>query len=184
MSFFDRFLRFTDMSVLVEAFSVVIRKASLESSYPGGLGGFLARTMRHSAEHRYICMDQHLVCMSFFSPDAAERAIVPLVNAGMIDVIDDEFISVAIVDQRYGPTLLCRWLSWKRNQDGFTSAWLAGKTVGDLATPDGWTPDQSLNLQRVDIRNFPDRAMRLAEEDGMETWLDFNTGRITRRLVG
>ena len=171
------------MSVLIEGFCVVIRKESLEASHPGGLAGFIVRTRKNSAEHRYICMDEHLVCLSYFSPDAAERAIVPLVNAGMIDIEDDEFIDIAIVDQRYGPTLLCRWLSWKRNPADLTSAWLAGELPGGLTIPDGWTPDRALNLKRVDIRNFPDRAMRLAEEDGMETWLDFTTGRITRRMV-
>jgi hypothetical protein len=52
-----------------------------------------------------------------------------------------------------------------------------------LSTPEGWTLESSLKLKRIDIRNFPDRALKLADENGIETWLDFQTGQITTRLA-
>jgi hypothetical protein len=169
------------MSLRVEAFCVVIRKPALEALYPRGVDGFLLHSSMRSAEHRYVCTDDHLVCLSYYTPDAAERAIVPLINAGLTDIDDDEFVDLAIVDQRYGPTLQCTWLTWAHHPDGYTSAWLTGELPGELITPIGWTIEQSHRLKRIDIREFPDRALRLAEEDGVETWLDFNTGRIVTR---
>jgi hypothetical protein len=128
-------------------------------------------------------MDDDLICLSYFSPDAADRAIVPLIQAGLTETIDDAFADFAIVDQRYGPTLPCTWLIWSQDPLGFTSAWLAGALPGELSTPEGWTLESSLRLRRVDIRNFPDRALKLADENGVETWLDFHTGRITMRIA-
>jgi hypothetical protein len=171
------------MSLLVEAFCVIIRKPALEFHYPRGVDGFLSRSSMRSAEHRYICADDNLVCLSYFGPDAAERAIVPLVNAGLTDVQGDEFIDIAIVDQRYGPTLQCDWLTWERHPSGYTSTWLTGELPGELIAPAGWTVEQSLRLKRFDIRNVPDRSLKLADEDGVETWLDFVTGRIITRTA-
>jgi hypothetical protein len=169
------------MSLLVEAFCVIIRKSALEAFYPRGVEGFLIASTLRSAEHRYICTDDNLVCLSYFTPDAAERAIDSLVTAGLRDVEDDNFIDIAIVDQRYGPTLQCTWLTWSQDPSGFTSVWLTGELPGELIAPIGWTVEQSLRLKRIDIREFPDRALKLADEDGVETWLDFNTGRIITR---
>jgi hypothetical protein len=171
------------MSLLVEAFCVVVRKSALEAYYPRGVDGFLIHSSIRSAEHRYLCMDSELVCLSYFTPDAAERAIVPLTNAGLTDIREDEFVDIAIVDQRYGPTLQCTWLTWERDPAGYTSIWLTGELPGELITPIGWTVEQSLRLKRVDIRDFPSRALKLADEDGVETWLDFSTGRIITRTT-
>jgi hypothetical protein len=167
------------MSVLVEAICVVIPRQILDRKYPGGTDAFMLRSARLSAEHRYVCMDPHLVCLSYFSPDAADRGIAPLVSAGMTEIANDEFTDVAIVDQRHGPILPCTWLMWTHHPAGFTSAWLASELPGGLSAPDGWSAEQSRRLSRVDIRTFPDRALKLADEDGVQTWLDFNTGRIT-----
>jgi hypothetical protein len=172
------------MSILIEAVCLVIPRKNLDAQYPGGAERFLRHsTARLSAEHRHVCMDDNLIALSYFSPDATDRAIVPLVQAGMIETEDHEFADFAIVDQRYGPTLPCSWLGWSRDSSGLTSAWLTGALPGELSTPEGWTLESSLKLKRIDIRNFPDRALKLADENGIETWLDFQTGQITTRLA-
>ena len=178
-----RFPALYGMSVLIEAICVVIPRKNLEAQYPGGTERFLKHAARLSSEHRYVCMDEDLICLSYFSPDAADRAIVPLIQAGMTETHDDAFADFAIVDQRYGPTLPCIWLMWSHDPLGLTSAGLAGELPGELSTPEGWTLEKSLRLKRVDIRNFPDRALKLADENGVETWLDFHTGRITTRIA-
>ena len=170
----------TQMSVLVEAVCVIIQRKRLDQTYPGGTDAFLAHSDRRSAEHRYVCMDDHLVCLSYFSPDAADRGIVPLIREGLTETDDDGFVDFAVVDQRYGPSLPCAWLSWSRDPSGYGCAWLAGELPGELSAPEGWTVSSSLRLKGIDIRNFPDRALKLADENGVETWLDFDTGRITR----
>ena len=168
------------MSILVEAVSVIILRSALERKYPGGFDAFMRLlASRRSLEHRYVCSDPHLVSLSYFTPDAADRGAELLTHAGLIEIQDNEFIDFAIVDQQYGPTLQCLWLAWDREPRGFTRAWLAGELPGGLSAPDGWTPDHALRIKRIDIREIPSRALKLAEEDGVETWLDFTTGRIT-----
>jgi hypothetical protein len=139
------------MSVLIEAISVVIPRQRLDLKYPGGTAGFMVHAARRSAEHRYVCVDPHLLCLSYFTPDAADRGVAPLVSAGMTDIADDEFMDVAIVDQRHGPILPCRWLVWSHDASGFTSAWLAGELPGGLSAPEGWSVEQSKRLARVKI---------------------------------
>ncbi|HEX6576662.1 MAG TPA: hypothetical protein VF042_16960 [Gemmatimonadaceae bacterium] len=168
------------MSVLVEAVSIVVKRAALDCKYPGGTAEFLCMlASRRSAEHRFVCSDTNLICLSYFTPDAADRGAETLLKAGLIDIDDNEFIDFAMVDQHYGPTLQCTWLAWQREPPGFTRAWLAGELPGGLSVPDGWTPEGARNIKRIDIREIPDKAMKLAEENGVETWLDFTTGRIT-----
>jgi hypothetical protein len=125
-------------------------------------------------------MDDHLVCLSYFSPDAADRGIIPLIREGLAETDDDGFVDFAVVDQRYGPTLPCSWLAWSHEQSGYGRAWLAGELPGEMSAPEGWTVASSLRLKLTDIRDFPNRALKLADENGMEIWLDFHTGRITR----
>lgn len=171
------------MSVLVEAICVVVRRTSLNRKFPGGVDAFLSRaSSRLSSEHRYICSDESFVCLSYYTPDAADRGAAPLIEAGLTEIEGDEFVDFAMVDQQYGPTLPCHWLAWSRDPEGFTCAWLAGELPGELSAPREWTPEQSRRLARFDIRNIPDRAMKLADENGVETWLDFMTGRITMSM--
>jgi len=167
------------MSVLVEAISLVIRRAALDQKFEGGTNAFLSYcASRLSSEHRYACSDDHLVCLSYYTNDAADRGAVPLLGAGLIEIENDEFADFAVIDQHYGPVLDCRWLEWSRDPAGFTSAWLAGELPGELTTPQGWTVEQSLQLKRADMSVLSDRALKLADENGVETWLDFATGRV------
>jgi hypothetical protein len=77
----------------------------------------------------------------------------------------------------------CSWLEWKKHEDGFTTAWIAGEEPGDVATPENWTPEQSRQLSRTDIRDEPGWGIKIAEENGIETWLDYTTGRLKSSLA-
>jgi hypothetical protein len=171
------------MSVVVEAVNLVVPRSALELRYPGGVEGFFAELARPSSEHRDVCADEHLVSVSFYAIDAADRAAAALVLAGMRDIEDNQFQDFAIVDQNYGPTVECPWLAWEHNESGFTCAWLANTERGDLAVPLDWSISQSLRLTRFDARTPPNERLKLAEEEnGVETWLDMMTGRIRKRL--
>jgi hypothetical protein len=98
-------------------------------------------------------------------------------------VDDDRAVEMVMVDQAHGPVMPCTWLGWAKHPDGFTHAWLEGTEPGELAVPADWTAERSRALQRSDIREEPGRAMRLASENGIETWLDFHTGQLVRGLA-
>lgn len=52
-----------------------------------------------------------------------------------------------------------------------------------MATDDEWTPERSRGMERRDIRDEPGRMLQLADEDGVETWLDLNTGNQIQALA-
>lgn len=171
------------MSVLVEALTLIVPKKVLDVSYPGGHEAFMEAMLELERPPRFVCgLDPHLVNVSFYDPDHLTPAADMLVRHGVVPVDDDRFYELAYVDQKFGPTMPCAWLEWRQHRDGFTYAWLAGTEPGDMATPVGWTPEQSRQLVRHDVRDEPGRCMRIAEEEGLETWLDFETGRIDRGL--
>lgn len=172
------------MSVLVEALTLVVPKHVLAVSYGGGVEGFVAGLRGLAVAPRFICDgDAHLLNASFFDIDHMKPAIALLSEAGIVTIEDDEFHELAFVDQRFGPTMPCRWLEWRRHDEGYTSAWLAGTEAGELAAPNEWTPAQSLQLTRSDPRDEPGRFLRLAVEKGVETWLDFSTGQLSVGLA-
>ncbi len=167
--------------MLVEALCLVIPRTALDLRYPSGTAGFLAELSRPSQESRYVCADSHLICVSFLTPDAADRVAELLTNAGMRESVDEEFHEFAIVDQRHGPVLQCQWLAWVADPEGFTCAWLAGTDRGEMETPVGWTVEQSRRLTRLDVPDVSPDAVKLAEENGVEAWLIYRTGRIILR---
>ncbi len=171
------------MSVLIEALTLVVPRKVLAVSYPGGTDAFLNALLELERPPRFICgEDTHLVNVSFYDSAHLEPASQMLEERGVVVVDDDRFVEMAYVDQKYGPTMPCDWLEWRRHAGGFTSAWLAGTEPGDMAVPVGWTPEQSRGLQRHDVRDEPGRCMRLAVENGLETWVDFTTGELVKGL--
>jgi hypothetical protein len=76
----------------------------------------------------------------------------------------------------------CDWLVVERHRHGFTQAWETHYDPGELHAPQGWRLEQSWRLERSDVRAGSDDWLRLAESDGIETWIDFSTGRMTRGL--
>ena len=167
------------MSVLIEALSLVIQRITLDLSWPGGADAFLEAMCAPDCPARRLCSDDKLVSVSFFSPDDALAVVAGLRENGLIELDDQRFHDLALVDQREGPTMPCAWLEWKQHRDGFTYAWLAGTEPGDMAAPADWTAEQSARLTRTDLRDEPGRMLKLAEEGDIETWLDFQTGQVT-----
>lgn len=171
------------MSVLIEALTLVVPKRVLDASYAGGTDAFLGALLHLECLPRFICNgDAHLVNASFYDPEHVVRATALLATQGIVAVDAGKFAEVACVDQQLGPTMPCEWLAWHRHEDGFTYAWYAGTEPGDMAAPDGWTAEQSRELVREDVRDIPGRCMRVAVEKGVETWLDFATGRLYASL--
>lgn len=171
------------MSVLVEALCLVIPRRALDVSWPGGADAFLRAMCAEGCPSRRVMSDASLESISFFTPEDAEVVAAQLRDLGLLEVVDDRFQDFAFVDQRYGPTMPCPWLHWKRHPDGFSYAWLEGSDSAMMAAPADWEPEQSRRLVREDLRDDSERMFKLAEEDGFEVWLDFATGELSRALA-
>jgi hypothetical protein len=167
------------MSVLVEALSLVVPRKVLDVSYPGGTDAFLEKLLDPSFSCRFTCADDDLVSVSFFATVDAQVAFAELTSAGIVAIDDGKFYEIAYLEQGKGPTIPCDWLEWQKHGEGYTSCWLAGTDPGRFHAPPDWTPEQSLRLTFQDWRETPGRCLRLAvNADGMEVWLDFETGDI------
>jgi hypothetical protein len=161
------------MSVVVEALTLIVRRAALDASYPGGADGYLAEIAQPSYKARWICGDRHLTAVSFLTDDLV-RAL-ELVSERGLDFDDDAACrDVVVVDELTGPRPAWDWIGWSRGPDLVTTAWLADEDPGDLVTPTDWAPAR---LARADIRD-EDFMFKLTEEDGVETWLDVNTSQV------
>ena len=166
------------MSVLIEALTLVVPRRELDMRFPGGTSAFLEATLGLERPPRFVCGgDAHLVNLSFYDADHLAPAADLLLAHGFVDVEANRVVDVAYVEQRFGPTMPCDWLEWRNHADGFTYAWLAGTEPGDMAAPIDWTPERSRAMLREDIRDDRERMNKLAEENGIETWLDTSTGR-------
>jgi hypothetical protein len=169
------------VSVFVEGMCLVVPRILLDDRYPGGTRGYLQWLAKPSSEARYVIADPHLVCASYLDVYSAERAALPLLDYGFVELDNETFHDFAIVDQELGSTRPCLWLLWNTDSSSITCAWFSGADKGELVTPPEWSLDRPSRLKRTDIRDMPGRALRLSVEDSVETWLDFDTGRIVRR---
>lgn len=160
------------MSVLVEAISVVVPTAVLEKKYPGG-----AAQYERDCPNVTFCADEHLTRIGFMVPGDVGEFVERLSRLGLVFQRDGRSADIVVVDQLHGPTTLCDWLESGRHPDGYSAAWLAGTEPGALAHPPGWTPAQSAAMNFVSNESARDRLQVLANEENLETVLDYETGK-------
>jgi hypothetical protein len=156
--------------VLVEALSVVVRNATLEALYPGGVSGYAA-----DCPNRTFCSDGVLTRVGFMAPDDVGAFLERLETRGLVFLHDGVAADIAVVDQHQGPTTVCDWLAVGEDAAGIRCCWLRGSARGALATPADWTPEQRLTFVPA---GEMDRRMTFVESrDGMDVWRDDATGR-------
>jgi len=158
------------MAVLVEALSVIVRNATLESLYPGGVSGYAA-----DCPNRTFCSDGVLTRVGFMTPDDVGAFLERLETRGLVFLHDGVAADIAVVDQHEGPITICDWLAVGEDAAGIRCCWLRGTARGALATPAGWTPDQRLTFVPT---GEMDRRMTFVESrDGVDVWRDEATGK-------
>ncbi len=129
------------MAVLVEAISVVVKRASVNRLYPGGWDAF-ARQCPSST----LCADGHVARIGFMTPTDVRGYIDQLRSLGFTFNEDDS--DIMVVDQLHGPTSRGGWLECGHINLGgheVAACRLAGDTETALLTPEGWCYDDSLS---------------------------------------
>lgn len=163
------------MAVLIEAINVVIQLQTLRERYPGGIDSF-----EQNIPNRSYCADDHLARVGFLLPAEMEAFADGLDKLGFCAIVDDNCADFAIVDQVQGPIANCDWLEWGRHADGFNLAWLAGTKPGTIVVPQGWTLEDSLNIDAVlprDASRDRDGLEFVREGDEMDVFRDAETGK-------
>lgn len=143
------------MSVLIEAVNVLVRRESLEATYPGGTAAYEA----HCPNATY-CADDHLTRIAFMDPADAMVFMHRLEAASGLRFRDGEpCVDVLVAVQGMGPVEPCAWAEFGTHQDGFPICWLAGTEPGEAALPRNWTVEDHRSMQRFDSIDDADRRI-------------------------
>ena len=154
------------MSVLAEETSLVVRRDDLDDEYPGGADTFVEQAYELAMPPRFISDDQHLVSLSFHDADHAREGLA------MIEKLDVNWV---LIDPSAGPIHPVSWVSWATYAPNVVRIWRAGTQPGEFDLPEGWSPATSHHFD-VYSPEETQRMLRLAVEDGVETFLDLDTG--------
>lgn len=174
------------MSVLIEAYTVVIRHSTLNASYPGGAEAMITRLSDESMGARWVVSDGNLVAASFW-PDELTPVLEMLQQSGLIFVAEREgggrqYEDVALVDSLFGLAEHCDWIEWDRpSRKPYSRCWLAGTDAGVLAVPLGHSPGEG--VPREEYPRWVPGVIKVAVEPPTEIWLDQNTGQMIRRPI-
>ena len=178
------------MAVLIEAISVVTRRAAIDAKYPGAWKAFV-----DESPNRTLCYDSDLARVGFMTPMDVGVFVEHLERNGMFFLVNGTAQDIAVVDQQQGPTTKCEWLEFARlpfgESGGTVSAcWLfEGPRMGagvhfrgltmDLHTPPGWTFEDSLSKKFafIPIQDAQSRLDFLRSENGVDVFLDRETGK-------
>lgn len=178
------------MAVLVEAISVIVRRDSIDKRFHGGW-----REFENVVPSSTLCSDDELARAGFMSPPDVEAFVRLLEKGGLTFVRNGQAVDIAVVDQMRGPTMPAEWLEFAHLSLGETgnrvaACWLfegpriaagihmPGKGM-TLATPDGWTYDDSLsaNFKFVGNDEMNEKLEFLRHENGNDVYLDLSTGK-------
>ena len=160
------------MSVLVEAISVIVPLTVLEAKYPGG-----AAQYERDCPNATYCADEHLSRVGFMAPEDVGIYVGRLERLGLLHVHESRAVDFVVVDQLKGPTTQCDWIEGGKHPDGYSAVWRAGTVPGWFAHPKGWKPGQSSQLTFTPNEEAEERFLRLARDRGLETLLDYKTGK-------
>ncbi len=123
------------MSVLAEAFSVVVSRAAIDRLYAGGL-----EALRRDAPAGSFCADGLIARVGFGSRAAAEFFAALLRASGLSQFVRGHAADFVLVDGQSGPSCPCLWLEFGHDRHGIPMCWHATARRGVLRVPDGWEP--------------------------------------------
>lgn len=168
------------MAVLVEAYSVLIRRDSIATAFEGGWEALLA-----SVPNNTLCFDDHLARIGFMAPADAGHFMDRLAVGGLVYVnAEEQPQDFVVADQLTGISMDCWWIEMF-HADHFGSgtkvmaARFAGDQSWDIAVPKGWNYEQSLSRKTLFMtpKEEKTRLILLRHEKGQDVYLDLNTGK-------
>ncbi len=137
------------MSVSAAVFSVIVRNATLEEKFPGGVKGF-----RQLCPNRTFCTDGQISRVGFMNEDDAHAFIAQLAAAGLEPFKENVSVDVALTDPLFGSHFNCDWLEMG-NYEHHPLAQLRGAEPADIFIPQHeYQAKTQLVLSRRELRDF------------------------------
>ena len=162
------------MSVLAEAISVIISRAAIDKSYPGGYAA-----LERDAPTETICTDGYLVRVGFYAMDDAQFFLRMLAASGLVIERHGIAIDAVLIDQNLGPSRTCLWIELGRERDGTLVCWHAAARRGALHVPIDWEPGRGPRLGDSPGRAFAKKLVRFIKtEDSLDWYHDRRSGRL------
>jgi hypothetical protein len=124
------------MSVLAEAFSVIVSRAAIDRTYPGGVEAF-----RRDAPAGTFCTDGLLARAGFPTRASADFFAALLRASGLTQLVGGHAADFVLIDEQSGPLAPCLWLEHGRDRRGLRLCWHAVGRRGVLHVPEGWEPE-------------------------------------------
>lgn len=162
------------MSVLIQGFTVVVKRDCIETD---GLGAFQHFYADFGVSPEFFCdADPFLVTIGFRSLRDAGDTIGMLKQVGCTESRVGDAGEFVVVNQYDGPLTPCAWLQWERFTDDVSVAWMSGTEPGPLIAPEGWSPRDPLDVPAIHARHAVERFLPLVVEDDSHVVLDLETG--------
>ncbi len=124
------------MAVLIEAYSILVRRDGVEQRFAGGVDAF-----RDFVPNRTFLTDGSLFRVGFMAHHDAMVFCTGLVRRGLVGPSGDEWRDFALADHRLGVLGRAPWLEVRRMPvDGgeVMAGWLVGSEPGTVVAPEGW----------------------------------------------
>src|SRR5436190_2105454 len=128
------------MSVVIEAFSVVVRNSTLDAKYAGGLENY-----RQDCPNDSFCADECLSRAGFMARTDADFFVAQLAAKGLMPYRKGAAEDVALANASDGLLHPCPWLELGRWGKAVI-AWLADTKRGDVHAPKNWNADRQVQL--------------------------------------
>lgn len=157
------------MAVLIEGFSVVVRRDRIDEVFPGGWDSFVA-----TCPNQTLCADSFVARVGFMNSDDAARFSVGLELRGLTCPPAPE-PDLVVVDQEHGFFTHCDWLELGSVEIGPNQRIRVGRFAGDLtkrvALPGQWEYERSLSKASGFIGQMIDQSGQInlvAESRGID----------------
>ena len=167
------------MAILVEGFSVVVRKEALQRNFPGGLDAY-----QRQLPNQTYCHDEKLCRVGFMTRVEAMAHASQLVSSGLRGPIEGPSPELAIVCAKSGHLIPCEWLvlqvCWCQSyeqQVGVMVAKLPGEDVTQFAAPAGWRPGTMTLISAEDLKATYELVKEERQDGGsVKTYRHHQTG--------
>lgn len=133
------------MSVVCEAYNLIVKKETLRAKYPLGVDGY-----ENDCPNQTYCHDEHLTRIVFMDFRDVRIFLSGLEAKGFVLFNErDTSEDVAVVSSAAGVLAECDWLEFEFRDD-IARAWLSGFPEGELCTPPNWTPAPLFLMKKGD----------------------------------
>ena len=172
------------MAVLVEAYSVIVRRDSIDSKFTGGWQGF-----RKTVPNATLCTEGELARVGFMDFVDVCHYVEELEQNGLMYIKDGKAVDIAICDQYKGLHSECEWIEYGRlpleGEIKIMAAWLyEGRRIWTeggfylksltykLALPPDWQFEGSLSDigQFLEADDFNENMKFLRVENGLAVY--------------